>query len=54
MPIEDYDTLNVGTIVEQLDNLSTEELQRVRAYEQKNKDRAGLLHQIDRRINAAS
>jgi hypothetical protein len=27
-------------------------LQRVRAYEQKNKNRAGLIGQIDRRINA--
>ena len=53
MPIQDYDNLNVGEIVEQLDNLSTEELQRVRAYEQQNKNRAGLLHQIDRRMMVA-
>jgi hypothetical protein len=36
--IEDYDNLNVGEIVEQLDNLSAEELQAARAYEQQNKD----------------
>ena len=52
--IRDYDDLNVDEIVEQLDNLSTEELQQVRAYEQQNKNRDGLLGQIDRRINAAS
>jgi hypothetical protein len=46
--------LNAGEIVEQLDNLSAEELQATRAYEQENKNRAGLLHQIDRRINAGS
>ena len=54
VPVEDYDNLNAGAIVEQLGNLSTEELQRVRPYEQENKNRDGLLQQIDRRINAAS
>jgi hypothetical protein len=54
VPIQDYDNSNVGAIVEQLDNLSTEELLATRAYEQENKNRDGLLHQIDRRINAAS
>jgi hypothetical protein len=53
VPIQDYDSLNVGEIVEQLDNLSADELQRVHAYEQQNKDRDSLLGQIDRRINAA-
>ena len=52
--IEDYDNLNVSEIVEQLDDLSVDELQRVRLYEQQNKDRDTLLEQIDRRINAAS
>src|SRR5215212_5210176 len=52
--IEDYDNLNVAEIVEQLDNLSAEELQAARAYEQQNKDRETLLEQIERRIKAAS
>jgi len=52
--IEDYDNLNVGEIVEQLDNLSAEELQAARAYKQQNKDRDTLLEQIERRIKAAS
>jgi hypothetical protein len=52
--IRDYDDLNVGEIVEQLDNLSAEELEQVRAYEQQNKNRDGVLQQIDRRLNAAS
>ncbi len=54
VPIRDYDNLNVGEIVEQLDNLSAEELQAARAYEQQNKDRETLLEQIDRRIKAVS
>src|SRR5215211_1942373 len=52
--IEGYDEMNVGEVVERLDNLSAEELQRVRAYEQRNKNRGTLLKQIVRRINAAS
>jgi hypothetical protein len=54
VPIKDYDNSNVDEIVEQLDNLSGEELQATRAYEQENKNRVGLIQQIDRRINAAS
>jgi hypothetical protein len=54
VPIQDYDNLNVGEIVEQLDNLSADELQKVRAYEEQNKNRDTLLEQIDRKINAAA
>ena len=54
VPIQDYDNLNFGEIIEQLDNLSADELQKVRAYEKQNKDRDSLIAQIDRRINAAA
>jgi hypothetical protein len=54
VPIQDYDNLNVSEIVEQLDNLSSDELERVRTYEKKNKDRDSLIGQIDRRISAAA
>jgi hypothetical protein len=54
VPIQDYDALNVGAIVEQLDNLSADELQRVRAYEQQNKNRDTLLEQIDRKMRVAT
>ena len=47
--------MNVGgEVVQQLDNLSTDELQRVRDYERRNKNRETLLGQIDHKINAAS
>ena len=52
--IRDYDEMNVSEVVEQLDNLSVEELQATRAYERNNKNRDSLLEQIDRRITAAS
>ncbi len=54
VPIEGYDELTVGEVVERLDNLSADELQRVRDYERRNKGRDTLLEQIDRKINAAS
>ncbi len=53
-PIEGYDELNVGEVSEQLDDLSEEELKRVRDYERRNKGRDTLLEQLERKIKAAS
>src|SRR5829696_633592 len=52
-PIEGYDEMNVEEISERLDDLSVEELQLVRDYEELNKKRETLLEQLDRRIRAA-
>src|SRR3712207_5696609 len=54
VPIEGYDEMNVSEVAQQLDNLSTDELQRVRDYERRNKNRQTLLGQNDHRINGAS
>ena len=54
VPIEGYDDMTVAEVVERLDSLSADELQRVRDYERRNKGRDTLLEQIDRKINAAS
>src|SRR5215216_5923583 len=54
VPIEGYDEMNVSEVAQQLDSLSADELQRVRDYERRNKNRETLLGQIDQRINAAS
>ena len=53
-PIEGYDELNVGEISAQLDDLSEEELKRVRDYERRNKGRDTLLEQLERKIKATS
>ena len=54
-PIEGYDEMNVEEISERLDDLSVEELQLVRDYEELNEGRKTLLEQMDRKIrNAAS
>ena len=54
VPIEGYDEMNVSEVAQQLDTLSADELQRVRDYERRNKNRETLLGQIDQRINATS
>ena len=53
-PIEGYDEMNVDEISERLDDLSVEELQLVRDYEERNKKRQTLLEQMDRKIRSAS
>jgi hypothetical protein len=52
-PIEGYDEMNVEEISTRLNDLSVEELQLVRDYEELNKKRQTLLEQMDRKIRAA-
>ncbi len=54
LPIDNYDELNVSEVSGKLDDLSAEELEKVRDYEKRNKNRETLLGQIERRIKAAS
>ena len=54
VPIQGYDELNVGEIAARLDSLSAEELEQVRKYEQRNKNRSTLIEQINDRSNSAS
>jgi hypothetical protein len=51
-PIEGYDEMNVDEISGRLSDLSVEELQLVRDYEELNKKRQTLLEQMDRKIRA--
>ncbi len=52
-PIEGYDEMNVEEISKRLGDLSVEELQLVRDYEELNKRRESLLEQMDRKIRSA-
>jgi hypothetical protein len=52
-PIEGYDEMNVKEISGSLEDLSLEELQLVRDYEELNKRRETLLEQMDRKIRAS-
>ena len=49
-----YEDLTVDEISERLEGLSTGELEKVRKYEKKNKNRETLIEQIDRKIRANS
>ena len=50
--IAGYDELSVEEVSKRLDDLSVEELQLVRDYEERNKRRNTLLEQMDRKIRA--
>jgi hypothetical protein len=52
LPIAGYDEMNVEEISGRLGDLSVEELQLVRDYEELNKRRETLLEQLDRKIRA--
>ena len=49
-PITAYDQLNVRQIDRRLQELSREQLRRVRDYERRNKSRKSLLRQLDRKL----
>jgi hypothetical protein len=53
-PIEGYDEMNVDEISGRLEDLSVEELQLVRDYEELNEKRKTLLEEMDRKIRSAS
>ena len=50
LPIPDYDELSVRGAKVRLDALSPDELRRLRTYEEQNKMRKTLIHEIDRRL----
>jgi methyl-accepting chemotaxis protein len=53
-PIAGYDEKNVGEITGRLNALTVEQLQRVKDYEQRNKNRKVLVQELDRKIRNAS
>jgi len=54
VPLEGYDSLNIEQITQRLDDLSTQEIRQLRAYEAENKSRSTLLRRLDERIEASS
>jgi hypothetical protein len=51
---DNYDTLTVAEVTEKLDDLSAEELKKLREFEKRTKDRESLVERIDRKIRANS
>jgi chromosome segregation ATPase len=54
LPLADYDSLNIRQISERLDELSVEEIRRLRDYEARNKNRSTLVNRLDSRIDSSS
>ena len=54
LPLEDYDSLNIRQISERLDELSDEEIRRLRDYESQHKNRRTLMERLDQRIETGS
>jgi hypothetical protein len=54
LPIAGYDEMSVGEVSDRLDSLTDEELERIRAYERRHKNRDTLIEQLDRKIKASS
>ena len=51
---EDYEELTVAEVTKRLDDLSADELKKLREFEKRNKDRESLVERIDRKIRGAS
>jgi hypothetical protein len=52
--LDDYDGLNLAEVTEKLDDLSVEELERLRELEKRTEDRESLVKRIDRKIRTNS
>ena len=50
MPVEDYDRLSIEEISRRLKKLSSDEIMKLKAYEEGHKNRASLLERFDRAL----
>ena len=50
--MEDYDSLNVQKVRDQLGEMNVEEIKELRAYEAEHKNRQSLLDPVDAKIGA--
>jgi hypothetical protein len=50
LPIDYYDQLTAREISKRLEDLSEQEIQIIRSYEQQHKNRGSLVRQLDRRL----
>jgi hypothetical protein len=54
LPLENYDKLNANEVNNRIEKLSAQDIERLRAYEARNKNRRSVLEHMDARISAAS
>jgi hypothetical protein len=53
LPIDGYDELNVDEITRRLGDLTVDQLQKVKHYEERNKNRSTLIEEIDSRLTGS-
>src|SRR5215210_5163360 len=54
LPLENYDMLNANAVIDRIEKLSVEDIERLRDYEARNKNRRSVLERMDARIRVAS
>jgi len=54
LPLENYDKLNANEITDRIEKLDAQDIERLREYETRNKNRRSVLERMDARISAAS
>lgn len=51
LPIQDFETMTIPQIKAKLNDLGKRELKKIRTFEVRNKNRKGVLAELDRRLN---
>jgi hypothetical protein len=54
LPLENYDKLNANEVTDRIEKLEAQDIERLREYEARNKNRRTVLERMDARISAAS
>jgi len=54
LPLENYDKLNANEVTDRIEKLDAQDIERLREYETRNKNRRSVLERMDARISAAS
>ena len=54
LPLENYDKLNANEVTDRIEKLDVQDIERLREYEARNKNRRSVLARMDARISAAS
>jgi hypothetical protein len=54
LPLENYDKLNANEVIDRIEKLGAQDIERLRDYEARNKNRRSVLERMDAKISAAS
>src|SRR5215204_1735292 len=54
LPLENYDMLNANAVIDRIEKLNAQDIERLREYEARNKNHRSVLERMDDRIRASS